>query len=107
MIDGKNVFDLPIISDIKRYENIRKIATGQGDDYTTGCLLDYSYFKENYKMIAIDLRKRQSLDADPRAIQENNFTVNLDRAGNTTIFFIIKETKETVLEFSQGTVKAL
>ena len=53
----------------KTYKNIRKIATGQGDDYTTGCLLDYSYFKENYKMIAIDLSKQQVLDADPRAIQ--------------------------------------
>ena len=69
MIDGKNLLDQPINSMTKTYENIRKIATGQGDDYTTGCLLDYSYFKENYKMIAIDLSKQQALDADPRAIQ--------------------------------------
>ena len=54
MIDGKNLFDQPINSMTKTYENISKIATGQEDDYTTGCLLDYSYFKENYKMIAID-----------------------------------------------------
>ena len=74
MIDGKNFFDQPINSDLKTYENIRRIATGQGDDYTSGCLLDYSYFKENYKMIAIDLSKQQALDADPRAIQQ--------RAGN-------------------------
>ena len=100
MIDGKNVFDQPINSDLKRYENIRRIATVQGDDYTTGCLLDYSYFKENYKMIAIDLSKQQALDADPRAIQEINFMANLDRVGNTTMFFIIEETKEIVLEFS-------
>ena len=52
----------------KTYENIRKITTGQGDDYTTGCLLDYSYFNENYKLIAIDLSKQQALDADPWAI---------------------------------------
>ena len=91
----------------KTYENIRKITTGQGDDYTTGCLLDYAYFKENYKMIAIDLSKQQVLDADPRAIQQINFTANLDRAGNTTMFFIIEEAKETVLDFSQGTVKFL
>ena len=90
----------------KTYEN-RRIATGQGDDYTTGCLLDYSYFKENYKLIAIDLSKQQELDADPRAIQQINFTANLDRAGNTTMFFIIEEAKETVLDFSQGTVKVL
>ena len=105
MIDGKNFFDQPINSDLKTYENIRKIATGQGDDYTTGCLLDYSYFRDYYKMIAIDLSKQQVLDADPTAIQQINFTANLDSAGNTTIFFIIEEAKETVLNFSQGTVK--
>ena len=105
MIDG-NFFDQPINIDLKTYESIRQIATGQGDEYTTGCLLDY-YFKENYKMIATDLRKQQVLDADPRAIQQINFTANLDRAGNTTMFFIIEEAKETVLDFSQGTVKVL
>ena len=106
-IDGKNIFDQPRNSDLKTYEKIRKIANAQGDDYTTGCQLDYSYFKENYKMIAIDLSKQQVLDADPRAIQQINFTANLDRAGNTTMFFIIEEAKETVFEFSQGTVKVL
>ena len=89
----------------KTCENIRKIATGKGDDYTTGCLLDYPYFKENYKMISIDLSRHNELDADPRAIQQINFTANLDRAGNTTIFFITEEAKETVFEFSQGTIK--
>ena len=73
----------------------------------TGCLLDYFYFKENYKMIAIDLSKKQVFDADPRAIQQINFAANLDRAGNTTMFFTIEEAKETVLDFSQGTVKVL
>ena len=58
-------------------------------------------------MIAIDLSRQNKLDADPRAIQQINFTANLDRAGNTTIFFIIEEEKETVFEFSQGTVKVL
>ena len=66
---AKFFFDQPINSNIKTYENIRKIATGQGDDYTTGCLLDYSYFKENYKMIATDLSKQQVFDVDARAIQ--------------------------------------
>ena len=91
----------------KTYQNIRKIATGKGDDYTTGCLLDYPYFIEKYKMIAIDLSRQYKLDADPRAIQQINFTANLDKAGNTTIFFIIEEAKETTFEFSQGTVKVL
>ena len=58
-------------------------------------------------MIRIDLSKQQTFDTDPRAIQQINFTANLDRAGNTTIFFIIEEAKETVLDFSQGTVKVL
>ena len=107
MIVGKNFFDQPINSHLKTYENIRKIATGQGDDYTTGCLLDYSYFKDHYKMIAIDLSKQQALDADPRAIQQINLTANLDRLGNTTMFFIIEKAKETVLDFSKGTVKVL
>ena len=60
MIDGKNLFDQPVNSDFKTYENIRRIATGQRDDYTTRCLLDYSYFKENYKLITIDLRSSSS-----------------------------------------------
>ena len=107
MIDDKNVFDQPINSNLKIYENIRKVATGQGDDYRTGCLLDYSYFKENYRIIVIDLSKQQVLDVDPRAIQQINFTANLDRAGDTTMFLIIEEAKETVLDFSQGTVKVL
>ena len=107
LIDGRNFFDQPINSMNKTYENIRKIATGKGDDYTTGCLLDYPYFKESYKIIAIDLSKQNELDADPRAIQQTSFTANLDRAGNTTIFFIIEEAKETIFEFSQGTVKVL
>ena len=107
MIDGKNFFDQPINSMNKTYENIRKIAMGQRDVYTTGCLLDYSYFKDHYKMIATDLSKQQALDADPRAIQQINFTANSDRAGNTTIFFIIEEAKETIFEFSQRTVKIL
>ena len=94
MIDGKNFFDQPINSMTKTYENIRKIATGQGDDYTTGCLLDYSYFKDHYKIVAINLSKQQALDADPRAIQQINFTANLHRAGNITMLFIIEEQKK-------------
>ena len=70
-------------------------------------LLDYPYFKGHYKLIAIDLNKQQPLDDDPRAIQQINVTANLDRTGNTTMLFIIVESKETVLEFSQGTVKVL
>ena len=77
MIDGKNFFDQPVKNNKGTHENIRKIATGQGDDYTTGCLLDYIYFKNYYKMIAVGLSKRQALDADVKAIQQINFTENL------------------------------
>ena len=104
VINGENVFDQPIKNNKVTYENIRKIATGQGDGYTTGCLLSYIYFLESYKMIAVDLSKQQALDADARAIQQINFTANLDRAG---IYFILEESKETILDFSQGTVKVL
>ena len=55
---------------MRTYDNIRKIAADQRDDYATGCLLDYPYFKENYKLIAIDLSKQQALDADPKEIQQ-------------------------------------
>ena len=105
MINGENLFDQPIKNNKVTYENIRKIAIGQGDDYTTAFLLDYPYFLDTYKMIAVDLSKQQALDADPRAIQQINFTANLDRAGNTRIYFILEEAKETILNFSQGTVK--
>ena len=69
------------------YKNIRKTATGQADDYTTGCLLDYACFKSYYKMIAIYLSKQQTLDADPRAIQKINFKTNLDRARKKNLFY--------------------
>ena len=103
MIDGKNFFDQSVKSGMRTYDNIQKIAIDQGDDYTAGCLLNYNYFNNYYKMIAIDLSKQQTLDADPRALQQNNFPGNLEN--NAVIFFIIEEAKETLLDFSQGTVK--
>ena len=105
MINGENFFDQPIKNNKVICENIRKIATGQGDDYPTGCFLDYPYFKDSYKMIVIDLSKQQELDVNPRANQQINFTANLDRAGDTRIYFILEKTKETTLNFSQGTVE--
>ena len=96
MIDEKNFFDQIVKNNKVTYDNIRKSSTGQGDDYTTGCLLDYIYFKNYCKMIAVNLSKQQVPDADPKAIQQINFTANLDRAGNTRIYFILEEAKETV-----------
>ena len=82
---------------------MKKIKTGPEDDYTIGCLLDYLYFENYYKMISIDLSKQQELDPDPKAIQQINFTVNLEKQ----IFFIIEEAKETIFGFSQETMKVL
>ena len=70
-------------------------------------MFDYPYVNDTYKVIVVDLSKQQALGADPRANQQINFTANLDRAGNTRIYFILEEAKETVLDFSQGTVKVL
>ena len=89
MIDGKNFFDQPVKNNKITNENIRKITTGREDDYTTGCLLGYAYFR------------------DIKAIQQINFTANLDRPGNTGTFFIFEEAKETAFDFSQGIVKVL
>ena len=68
LIDGRNFYDQPINDIIKQYDEIRKVSTGYGDDYTTGCLLDYAYFKDNYRLIAVDLSKQKALDTDPTAI---------------------------------------
>ena len=103
MINGENLYDKPIKDNKVTYENIRKIATGR-DDCTTGCLL---YFRDSYKRIAADLSRQRALDADPRAIQQINLTANLDREGNTRIYFILEESKETKLDFAHGTVKVL
>ena len=107
IIHGRNFFDQPIKSYIRTYENIWNIPTGQGDDYTTGCLLDCNYCKKHYKMIAIDLSKQQELDANPKAIEQINFTRNLSGNNNKLIFFIVEEVNKTELDFSQGTIKVL
>ena len=73
-IGGRNFYDQSINDSIKQYDEIRKISTGQGDDCTTGCLLDFSCFEKNYRLIAADLRKQKALDADSRAIQQIIFT---------------------------------
>ena len=67
-IDGKNFYDLPINDSVMQYDEIRKISTGEGDDYTTGCLLDFAYLEKNYRLIAVDLSKQKALDDDSRRI---------------------------------------
>ena len=109
-IDGRNFYDQPISDSIKQYDEIRKISTGQGDDYTTGCLLDVAYFENIYRLIAADLRKQQVLDADSRAIQQINFTVKVKAEADNTkviIYYTLEKSKETILEFSKGITKVL
>ena len=109
-IDGRNFYDQPINNQetndfIKQYDEIRKISTGQGDDYTTGSLLDFTYFKNNYKLIVADLSKQKVLDADPRAIQQIIFTGKASEA--TVIRYVYEKSKETILKFSKGTTNVL
>ena len=84
-----------IISLWKINNSIRKIPDGPGDEYRNVWLLNYPYLKNYYKMIAIDLSKQRTLDADQKVIEQINFTANLYWDGNTTMLFILKEVKET------------
>ena len=93
-IDGKNFYDQPINDSIKQYDEIRKISTGQGDDYTTGCLLDFAYFEKNYRLIAVDLSKQKALGADSRAIQQIIFTDKIKATADNTrviIYYILEQ----------------
>ena len=93
----KNLYDQPINSLIKQYDEVRKISIGQCDDYTTGCLLDYTYFKNSYRPILVDLSKQKALDADPRAIQQ--ILLKGIAGQKLRLYTIFEKFKETVLEF--------
>ena len=95
LIDGRNVYEQQINDLIKQYNKIRKIATCQGDDYTTGCLLDYQHFKDHYNLIAVDLGKQKELDADSRAIQQIQFYGMLKT--NSKMCATLEKSKETML----------
>ena len=109
MIVGRNFYDQTINDLIKQYDKVRKVSTGHGNDYTTGSLLDYAYFKEDYRLIAIDLSKQKALDADPRAIQQIVFQGAVAGDDNTKIrlYTILEQSKGTVLEFYKGRAKVL
>ena len=109
-IDGRNFYDQPINDSIKQCDEIRKISTGQHDNYTTGCLLDFAYFEKNYGLIAADLSKQKALDADSRPIQQMIFTGKIKSSVANTrviIYYILEQSKETILQFSEGTTKVL
>ena len=103
IIDGRNFYDNPIESDIEKYTELKKVMIGKGEDYTTGSLLDFNYFDKHYKLVAVDLSKQKELDADPRAIQQIEFKYMLGT--NSTIYWVLEKSKETILEFYKGTVK--
>ena len=103
IIDGRNFYDNPIESDIEKYREFKKVMIGKGEDYATGSLLDFNYFKKHYKLVAVDLFKQKELDADPRAIQQIEFKYMLET--NSTIYWILEKSKETILEFYKGIVK--
>ena len=105
LIDGRNFHDQPINDQIRKYDEIRKIATGQGDNYATGCLLDYQYIKDHHQLIAVDLSKQKELDADPRAIQQIKFYGMLNI--NSQVCTVLEKLKETILEFYRGSAKVL
>ena len=105
LIDGRDFYDQSVNDQIKNYDEIRKIGTGKGDDYTTGCLLDYQYLKDHYQLIAVDLSKQKELDADPRAIQQTEFYGKLGT--DSQVCIVLEKPKETVLEFYKGTAKVL
>ena len=102
-IDGRNFYDNTIESDIEKYRELQKVMIGKGEDYTTGSLLDFNYFDQHYKLVAVDLSKQKELDADPRAIQQIEFNYMLGT--NSTIYWVLEKSKETILEYYKGTVK--
>ena len=103
IIDGPDFYDNQIESDIEKYRELKNVMTGKGEDYTRGSLLDYDYFNKHYKLVAVDLSKHKELDADPRAIQQIEFKYMLEV--NSTIYWVLEKSKETILEFYKGTVK--
>ena len=103
IIDGRNFYDNPIESDIEKYRESKKVMIGKGEGYTTGFLSDYNYFLKHYKLVAVDLSKQKELDANPRAIQQIEFKDMLGT--DSTIYWVLKKSKETISEFYKGTVK--
>ena len=105
LIDGRNFYDQTINDLVKQYCGIRKTATWQGGDYTTGCLWGYPFFKDHYNLTAFDLSKEKELDADSRAIQQTEFYEMLKT--NSQVCTVLEKSKEAVLQFFKGTAKVL
>ena len=110
-IDGRNFFDQPINDSVKQNDEVKKVSAGQGDDYTAGCLLEFAYFETNDdRLIAADLSKQKSSEADSRAIQIIIFTGKIKATVANTrviIYYILEQSNETNLQFFKGTTKLL
>ena len=109
LIDGRNFCDQNISDDFKKYEELRKVMTGKGEDYTTGSLLNNDYYKNNYKPVCCDLSKEKVLDSFPRTSQQIEFVYKLNNTRNLNtkaqILTVLEKEKETKLKFSKGSVK--
>ena len=105
LICGKKSYDQPVNYLIKQYDEVRKVSTGQGADYTTECLLDYAYFKDNYRLIPVHLSKQKAVDNDPRAIQQ--IVLQGKAWQKLRLYNIYEKPQETVLEFHKGKSKVL
>ena len=103
IIDGRNFYDNPVENDVEKYRELNRVMIGKGEDYTKGSLLDFDYFKKHYRLVAVHLSKQKELDADPRAIQQIEFKYMLGT--DSTIYWVLEKSKETILEFYKGTVK--
>ena len=107
---NKNFNDQSINDLIKQYNEVRKLSIGQGDDYTIGCLLDYAYFKDNYRLIFVDLSKQKALDVDLKSTRQIYFTGKTKSTFANTrviIYCIVEQSNETTLRFSRGRTKVL
>ena len=115
IINGKNFYEKEIDSYIKRQKDIRKLTTGQEEDYTTGCLLDYEYIKNHFKLEAIGVKRQKELDSDVKAIQKmeffrqfnNDYVLSTDETQSKFLITILEKIKETRLKFSQVSKKIL
>ena len=111
----KNLYDQPIDSDIKRYEEIRTLTIRQSEDYTTGCLLNYEYIKNYYRLKTVDLNRQKEIDTDSKAIQQieiveqlkNTNGVNADGTQSMFVVTVLEKVKERRLQFSQESVTTL
>ena len=107
LIDDGNFYDQNVNDSITRYNKLLKLTSGKGEDYTTGCLVDYYYYLKSFNIVAIDLSKQSILDSDPRIAQQLEFIYRLDGNTKAEILTVLEKEKETILEFSKGDVRLL